>query len=104
MTNDEFKQILNEALDPINKDLQSVKGDLRSVKEDLQAVKRDLQEVKGTQENQVLPSVIHSETVLVGYADAYKTNKSNIERLDERVSELEENAGVTIDPALAIHR
>lgn len=34
----------------------------------------------------------------------YKINKSNIERLDDRVAELEENAGVVHPPELAIQR
>ncbi len=83
MTDNDFKKLLDQALEPI---------------------KKDLQEVKETQEERVLPSVIHTETVLEGYADSYKTNKKNIERLDERLSKFEGDAGVILPPELAIQR
>lgn len=87
------------------KDQQSVMNEkLNNIREDLDIVKADLQEVKDTQEQRVLPSVITTETTVKGYADAYKTNKANIERLDERVAKLEDNAGITVTSDLVIQR
>lgn len=83
MNQDDFKKLLDDALEPIRKDLE---------------------EVKETQEQRVLPSVITTETTVKGYADAYKTNKANIERLDERVAKLEDNSGITVPSDLAIQR
>ena len=49
-------------------------------------------------------ALIEIEATLKGYADSYKTNKSNIERVDERVSKLEENSGVIVPQELTIQR
>ncbi len=87
------------------KDQQSVMNEkLDIITKDLDKVKQDLQEVKETQEEQVLPSVISTETTVTGYADAYKTNKSNIERLDSRVAELEDKASIIPPQEFTIQR
>ncbi len=118
MNKDDFKKLLDEALNPIRQDLQDVKIDLQEVKDGLHEVKIDLQEVKDglhevkidlqdvkeTQEARVLPSVITTETTIKAYADAYKTNKANIERLDSRVTKLEDNAGIIPPSEFVIHR
>lgn len=118
MNEDSIKKLLNEALEPIRNDLGTVKGELGSARTDLGSVKIDLgsvrtelksvatlvEKINDTQENQVLPSVINTEAVLKGYADAYKINKGNIERLDERVAKLEENSDIIIPSELVIHR
>lgn len=39
-------------------------------------------------------AVVELESTIKGYADAYKTNKANIERLDNRVTKLEDNVGI----------
>lgn len=49
-------------------------------------------------------ALIEIEGTLKGYADSYKTNKSNIERLDVRVSELEDHAEIIPPPELTIQR
>lgn len=67
MNQDDFKKLLEESLKPLQSGLEEVKKDLGELKQ-------DLDEVKNTQENQVLPSVITTETTIKGYADAYKTN------------------------------
>ncbi len=90
MTTDDFRTLLNEALKPL--------------KEGQEELRKDLQEVKDTQENRVLPSVITTETTIKGYADAYKTNKANIERLEDRVIQLEDKAGVIPPPEFIIQR
>lgn len=90
MNQDDLKKLLDEALKPL--------------KEGQDKLRKDLKEVKDTQEKQVLPSVITTESTVKGYADAYKTNKANIERLDNRVAKLENNAGITPPPEFTIQR
>lgn len=104
----DLKQI-NEKLDlvigvlgEVKADMETVREDLDTVREDLDTVKLDLEEVKDTQENRVLPSVIETETTLKSYADSYKTNQDHIERLDTRLSEVENNLNITPSEDLKI--
>ena len=97
MNQDNFKKLLEETLEPIKKDLQEVKKDLQEVK----YTQAEHTEILG---KRVLPSVITTETTVKGYADAYKTNKANIERLDDRVIKLEDRAGITPAPEFTIQR
>lgn len=104
MNQDDFKKLLEDSLKPLQTGLDEVKKDLNGVKRELNEVKQDLNEVKDTQENQVLPSVITIETTVKSYADAYKINKVNIEKLDDRVTKLEDNASIIPPPEFAIQR
>ncbi len=90
MDETKLKKILENALVPLKSDIQGIKEELASVKD--------------VQQNQILPSVVHTESVLTSYADAYKMNKKNIERLDDRVTTLEEENGIAPLPELVIHR
>ena len=74
-----FKKILGEALNPM-------KEDLKSLKEDVSELKEDVQTLKG--------SVLNIERTMTSYKDSYKINQHNIERLDTRVSAVEENLGI----------
>lgn len=86
------------------KDQQSVMNEkLTSIRKDLDEVKDDLKEVKQTQQSHT-GSLMSIEATLNGYADAYKVNKVNIERLDERVAKLEDNAGIIPPSDLVIQR
>jgi len=125
MNQDDFKKLLDESLKPIQtglnevrqdvstlkEDVSTLKEDVSTLKEDVLKVKEDLQEVKDTQEShtemlekRILPPLIYVETTVKGYADAYKTNKANIERMDDRVTKLEDTAGIIPPPELAIQR
>ena len=118
MNQDDFKKLLDESLKPIQtglnevrQDVSTLKEDVSTLKEDVLKVKEDLQEVKDTQEShtemlekRILPPLIYVETTVKGYADAYKTNKANIERMDDRVTKLEDTAGIIPPPELAIQR
>lgn len=53
-----------------------------SVKQDLGSVKQDLANLKDIVENRILPSVTETEITLKSYADSYKINQHNIERVD----------------------
>lgn len=89
MNADNFKQLLDQALDPIKKQLDNPDTGLKRINEKLDSHSVSLIEIEGT---------------LKGYADSYKTNKGNIRRLDARVSELEEREGIILSPDLAIQR
>jgi len=69
MTNDDFKQMLDEALKPI-KDEQA--------------------ELRNLVETRVLPPLVYIETTVKGYADMYKVNDSNIRRMEKRLETVEE--------------
>ncbi len=97
MNQNDIKKLLEESLAPLQSGLDEVKKDLNELKQ-------GLNEVKNTQENQVLPSVITTKTTIKGYADAYKTNIANIERLDDRVTKLEDKAGIIPPPEFVIQR
>lgn len=56
----------------------------------LESVKKNLAEVKETLDNKVLPSIIETEMILKSYADSYKINQHNIERVDARLTTVEE--------------
>lgn len=49
-------------------------------------------------------SLMSIEATLEGYADAYKVNKGNIERLDERLAKAEDQLDIPVSPELAIQR
>ncbi len=49
-------------------------------------------------------SLMKIESTLEGYADAYKVNKGNIERLDERLAKTEDQLDISVPPELAIQR
>lgn len=76
------EEVVNKAVDPI---------------------KEDLQEVKVTLENHTA-SLMSIEATLEGYADAYKTNKANIERLDDRLTTVEDHLEIHPSDQLVIQR
>lgn len=83
------EEVVNRAVDPIKEQLSDPDTGLAAINRRLDAN---------------TAAVVEVESTLSGYADAYKTNQANIERLDVRVSELEENAGIIPPPELVIQR
>lgn len=78
-----FKKLLDEAIVPL---------------------REDIKELKDVQENRLLPSVTELEATVKSYADAYKINKVNIERLDERLITVENKLEIQPSDQLAIQR
>ncbi len=76
MDEQNFKKLLDEAIAPL---------------------RQDINELKDVQENKLLPSVTETEITVKSYADSYKINKHNIERLDSRLSTVEDK--LDIEPA-----
>jgi hypothetical protein len=61
-----FKKLLDEALEPIKEDISVLKG-----------------------------SVLSIEQIMTSYADSYKINQHNIERVDTRLTTVEEELNIT---------
>lgn len=80
-------------------------GKLRSlIKEEVTSiVKRELEPIKESLQTHS-GALVRIESVLEGYADAYKVNKSNIERLDERLSTVEGQLEIQPSDQLVIQR
>lgn len=78
-----FKKLLDEAITPL---------------------RQDIEELKDVQENRLLPSVTEVEITVKSYADSYKINKGNIERLDERLTAVEDQLEIQPSDQLAIQR
>lgn len=74
-----LKKVLDEALSPLRKDIQSLKEDVSSLKEDVSSLKA---------------SVIYLEQTVGSYADSYKENQRNIEKLDTRLVTAEDKLGI----------
>lgn len=93
MDENKLKVIIEEA---VNKAVEPIKEQLNNHDTGLAAINRRL--------DTNTAAVVELESTIRGYADAYKTNKANIERLDDRVSTLEDRSGITSPPELIIHR
>ena len=80
MKSDDFKKLLEEALDPI-KETQKKHGE-------------SLENLKG--------AVISIESKLDAFADSYKINQHNIERVDIRLTTVEENLDIDVPEDLKV--
>lgn len=80
MNQEDFKKLLDEALEPIKQKQENQSSALSSIK--------DKQESHSV-------ALISIESKLDAYGDMYKINNSNAKRLEKRVETLEENAGIT---------
>lgn len=67
----------------------------------LDAIRKNLEEVKETLQSHT-SSLMSIETTLEGYADSYKINKGNIERLDARQTVVENNLGIEVPEDLKV--
>lgn len=80
MNQEDFKKLLDEALEPIKQKQENQSSALSSIK--------DKQESHSA-------ALISIESKLDAYGDMYKINNSNAKRLEKRVETLEENADIT---------
>lgn len=95
MNDNDYKKIADLVDERVNRALEPIKNDLTELKQ-------DLKDVKDTQEERVLPSVTEIEVTIKSYADSYKINKGNIERLDERLTTVEDQLEIQPSDQLAI--
>ena len=80
MTPDDFKKLLDEALEPIKQQQESHSAALVKI------------ETKQESHSAALVSI---ESKLDAYGDMYKINDSNIRKVEKRLETLEENADIT---------
>ncbi|KKQ67165.1 MAG: hypothetical protein US86_C0001G0092 [Candidatus Daviesbacteria bacterium GW2011_GWA2_38_24] len=88
-----FKKILSEALMPLREDIKDLKQDVGGLKQDVGVLKKDMS-MLGEDVDILKGSVINIEQTMASYADSYKINQHNIERVDTRLSSVEENLGI----------
>lgn len=93
----EFKRTGESASLYLIKDQQSV------MNEKLDAIGQDLEDVKETLRSHT-GALMSIEATLEGYADAYKVNKKNIEKLDERLITAEDQLDIHPPDQLAIQK
>lgn len=94
MNDEDLKKITQAVREAVKEDVREVIKD--EVDTALEPVHQKLDALTG--------SVIQIETTLEGYADSYKINKSNIERLDNRVTEVEDKTGIIPPQEFTIQR
>lgn len=87
MNQDEFKKILNEALEPIK---ETQKEHTKVLKEHSEALET------------LQASSITIENTINGHGDMYKINNSNDKKLEKRIETLEENAGIIPPPEFTL--
>ncbi|MBI4039051.1 hypothetical protein HY384_03780 [Candidatus Daviesbacteria bacterium] len=68
-----------------------------------EVINKAVEPIKETLENHT-GALMRIESVLEGYADAYKVNKKNIERLDDRLTTVEDQLEIHPSDQLAIQR
>lgn len=84
-------------------DIKKISAILDLIKDQQSVMNGKLDQVQETQDSHTA-SLIKIESTLEGYADAYKVNKGNIERLDERLAKAEDQLDISVPPELAIQR
>jgi len=65
-------------------------------------LRQDIKELKDVQENRLVPSVTETEITLKYYADSYKINQHNIERVDTRLTTVEEELNIEVAEDLKV--
>lgn len=74
------REAVDEAIEPIKVDVKELKGDMTTLK----------------------GSVLNIEQTMTSYADSYKLNKHNIERLDTRLSNVEGELNIEPEEELKV--
>ena len=102
MTNNDFKQLLDEAIKPLQEDINEVKEKLNGVEEEFKGLKEEQSSLREIIEERVLPPLIYIETTVKSYADRYVTNEDHIGRLQKRLNTVEDNLGIQPSQELTI--
>ncbi len=72
--------------------------------EALEPIKQDLARVNETLDNRVLHSVVETEMTLKSYFDRYEINQHNIERVDTRLTTVEDHLDIEPPEDLRVPR
>ncbi len=94
MNQNDFKKLLDEAITPLRGDIRDLKVDISVLKEDVETLKEDVTTLKG--------SVLSIEQTMNSYADSYKINQHNIERVDTRLSTVEDELNIEVPEDLKV--
>lgn len=71
------------------------------IKDQLSVMNQKMDDMKESLDSNTA-SVIEIENILKSYADSYKENQRNIERVDTRLSNVEDNLGIEPHPDLKV--
>lgn len=93
MNDDDLKKIADLVDERINKALEPIKGQLGSVEKRLDDPETGLKRIS-EQLDANTSSLVKIEETLGGYKESYQINKFNIERLDTRLTTVEDKLGI----------
>lgn len=79
-----------------------MRGDIKGIQGDIKEIKKVQAEHTDLFENRVIPSITETEITIKSYADSYKLNKHNIERLATKLSTVEENLNIEPEEELKV--
>ncbi len=96
MNQDDYKRILEEALDPIKKQLEDPKSGLKRINHKLDALWD--QTVRLTENIEEVKDAVKSQTAVLN-----QTN-DNMEKVDKRLTKVESHLGIVPPPELTITR
>lgn len=93
MDKDEFKKLLEEALNPIKEILDGHTIILNSHTKTLESHTKTLKSLTENVDT-LESSVVNMETTISVYGDMYKINDDNARKLEKRIKVLEDNSGI----------
>ncbi len=88
------QSVMNKKLDKLGEQSSGITEQVALLTEDV----AELKELKNTVNNQLLPSVTHTETILTAYGDMYIRNDDNIRKIEKRVQTTEGKLEITPRP------
>ena len=94
MNQDDFKKILDKALEPIKQKLDNHDERFDSISERFDSISERFDSISEKLDSHSA-ALVNIESKLDAYGDMYKINNSNSKKLEKRVETLEENAGIT---------
>lgn len=101
MNANDYKKLLEEALDPMKQQLGDIEGRLGGVEGKLDDPDIGLKRLNDRVDANTA-AVMELEKTVKGYADSYKINKYNIERVDTRLSKVEDELNIEVPEDLKV--
>lgn len=104
MTNDDFKKLLDESLNPIKKQLEDPGHGLAAINKRLGGIEARLDNPDAglAAINRRLDAntaaIVELESTVKGYADMYKINDSNVRKMEKRLEKVEEKSDIDVPP------
>ena|SRR3989344_1648405 len=94
MNQDDFKKLLDEALEPIKQKQDNHTTELTNLASKLDSHSTDLANIKDKLDSHT-GALVSIESKLDAYGDMYKINDSNVRKVEKRLETLEANADIT---------